>query len=83
MSRKAGSGEPPEASRFAKGRSGNPKGRPKAEKAKTVSAFDIVIDKLLTVTQGGVTREVTIEEALQHQTYQRRSPGTEPLGARC
>lgn len=29
-----------------------------------------MIDKLLTVTQGGVAREVTVEEALQHQTYQ-------------
>lgn len=70
MSRTAGPNSPPEASRFAKGRSGNPKGRPKAGKAKITSAFDIVIDKLLTVTQGGVTREVTVEEALQHQTYQ-------------
>lgn len=35
-----------------------------------VSAFDIVIDKRLTVTQGGVPREVTAEEALQHRTYQ-------------
>lgn len=24
---------------------------------------------MLTVTQGGVPREVTVEEALQHQTY--------------
>lgn len=70
MSGTTGPNSPPEASRFAKGRSGNPRGRPRAEKVKTGSAFDIVIDKLLTVTQGGVAREVTVEEALQHQTYQ-------------
>lgn len=69
MSR-GGSNSPPEASRFVKGRSGNPKGRPKSEKTKAESDFDVVIDKVLTVTQGGVTREVTVEEALQHQTYQ-------------
>jgi hypothetical protein len=29
-----------------------------------------VIDRTLTVTQNGIPREVTIEEALQHRTYQ-------------
>lgn len=70
MSRPVGPNNPPPASRFAKGHSGNPKGRPKAEKVRTASAFDIVIDKPLNVTQGGVVREVTVEEALQHRTYQ-------------
>lgn len=71
MSKTVGPGNPPLASRFRKGQSGNPKGRPKSKKSRApVSAFDIVIDKKLTVTQGGVPREVTAEEALQHRTYQ-------------
>ncbi|MDX5360364.1 MAG: DUF5681 domain-containing protein [Alphaproteobacteria bacterium] len=68
MSGRTGS-TPPKSGRFRKGQSGNPKGRPKAEPKATGSAFDVIIDQTLTVTQGGQLREVTIEEALQHQTY--------------
>jgi hypothetical protein len=61
---------PPAASRFRKGQSGNPKGRPKAEPRPSPSAFDIVTDRRLTVTQNGRQRELTVEEALQYRTYQ-------------
>ena len=71
MSKPAGRRKPPVGTRFRKGQSGNPKGRPKAQRSNaTGSAFDIVIDRMLTVTQGGIPREVTVEEALQHRTYQ-------------
>ena len=67
----AGPGRPPQHSRFRKGQSGNPKGRPrKPTVEKTVSAFDIIVDKTLTITRNGKQREVTVEEALQHKTYQ-------------
>jgi hypothetical protein len=55
--------------RFEKGRSGNPAGRPKARRPR-VSAFDIIFDKMLTVTQNGVERELTVDEALQLKTYE-------------
>ncbi|MGN3973663.1 DUF5681 domain-containing protein [Tsuneonella sp. SYSU-LHT278] len=61
--------------RFVKGRSGNPAGRPKKRRPH-VSAFDIVFDKTLTVTQGGKERELTIEEALELQTYQAALKGS-------
>lgn len=78
MSSKVGPGHPPVASRFRKGQSGNPDGRPKADRANASSAFDIIIDRTLTVTQGGTSREVTVEEALQHQTYRDAIAGNRP-----
>lgn len=61
--------------RFRKGQSGNPAGRPK-QRRPHVSAFDIVFDKVLTVTQNGVERELTVDEALQLQTYQAALKGS-------
>ena len=66
---------PPSSSRFVKGRSGNPKGRPRKEQARTASAFDVIFDRTLTVTQGGSSRELTIDEALQLKTYQEAITG--------
>lgn len=63
------------ADRFEKGQSGNPAGRPKARRPHN-SAFDIIFDKTLTVTQGGVERELTVDEALQIQTYQAALKGS-------
>lgn len=61
--------------RFRKGQSGNPAGRPKKRRPH-VSAFDIIFDKTLTVTQGGVERELTVDEALELQTYQAALKGS-------
>jgi hypothetical protein len=61
--------------RFQKGQSGNPAGRPKKRRPH-VSAFDVIFDKTLTVTQNGVERELTVDEALQLQTYQAALKGS-------
>jgi hypothetical protein len=60
---------------FKKGTSGNPAGRPKKRRPH-VSAFDILFDKRLTVSQDGSQRELTVDEALQLQTYQAALKGS-------
>lgn len=60
----------PSKGRFKPGKSGNPKGRPRKKVEPRTSAFDVVIDRTLTITRNGDPREVTMEEALQHRTYQ-------------
>lgn len=61
--------------RFQKGQSGNPAGRPKTRRPH-VSAFDILFDKRLTVSQNGTERELTVDQALQLQTYQAALKGS-------
>jgi hypothetical protein len=61
--------------RFQKGQSGNPAGRPRKRRPH-VSAFEIIFDKTLTVTQDGLERELTVDEALQLRTYQAALKGS-------
>jgi hypothetical protein len=56
---------------FPKGRSGNLKGRPKSSRVRNGSAFEVLVEKTLTVAnRGSTTREIPVEEALQQRTYQ-------------
>jgi hypothetical protein len=66
---KSRSGATPNRGWFRKGRSGNPAGRPTASRAPQASAFDVVVERTLTVAHHGGTREITMEEALQQRTY--------------
>jgi hypothetical protein len=75
MSGKSGSRKTPNPGWFSKGRCGNPGGRPKASPAPQPSAFEVLVERTLTVTDRAGTREITVEEALQQQTYQRALNG--------
>jgi hypothetical protein len=55
---------------FPKGRSGNPKGRPRNSRAPTASAFEVLVDKTLTVPDRGGTREIPFKDALHLRTFQ-------------
>ena len=73
MSDTSGPFRSPRTGQFQKGQSGNPKGRPRKQVAPpdaTRSDFEIVFEKRVTVTQGGVDQELSVEEALQLRTYQ-------------
>jgi hypothetical protein len=69
------SGEEPNRGWFRKGRSGNPGGRPTVSGPSKASAFEVVLAKTLTITDHGVTREITMEEALQQRTYRNAVEG--------
>lgn len=61
--------KPGTSTRFKKGHSGNPKGRPKAQPESMASAYDIIVNRTITLTQNGVAREATLEEGLILKTY--------------
>jgi Family of unknown function (DUF5681) len=69
VSDKSRSGATPNRGWFRKGRSGNPGGRPTASREPQASAFDAVVEKMLSVPHQNGTREITMEEALQQRTY--------------
>lgn len=56
MDETIGHKRPPKGSRFPKGWSGNPKGRPRKPAPATTlgSVFNVILDKTLTITRNGV-----------------------------
>lgn len=66
-------GKPPTATRFRKGRSGNPKGRPK-NRHKSVP-YDAVLGQMVTIREDGRERRVTAAEAFLLQLTQKGLAG--------
>lgn len=62
-----GFGKPPKHSRFKKGQSGNPKGRPKASKNVDKMLRDTLL-RMVTISENGKKRKITALEAFFRQT---------------
>ena len=65
---------PPKETRFKKGASGNPKGRPKGSKNLATSFFELGREKI-TVTVGGRRVTMPVSEAIFRQTYNNAASG--------
>lgn len=70
MSKKPRSKATSDRGGYRKGQSRNLGGRPIGSSAPRLSAFDVIMEKRLTVTRDGITREATTVEALQQRIYQ-------------
>ena len=71
---KVGYGKPPETSRFQKGQSGNPSGRPKGSK-NTALAIHRVLNRTVQATVDGKRRNVPLSEAVAMTLSQRALAG--------
>lgn len=71
-----GYGKPPKATRFPRGLSGNPSGRPR--RTKTQSAIEKALTQTVMLTIDGKRRRVTLSEAVVLQVAQRALAGNIP-----
>jgi hypothetical protein len=65
-----GYGKPPRQTRFAKGQSGNPRGRPRGAKNFT-TLFEEALNEPVTVTENGGRRKVSKRQAIVTQLVNR------------
>jgi Family of unknown function (DUF5681) len=60
--------KPPKSGQFKKGKSGNPKGRPKNVKNKTpTQLLNLYLSTMVTVVENGDKKTITLLEALQRR----------------
>ena len=64
----AGYGKPPKATRFRKGRSGNPKGRQSGDE-NLLSVFKRMATKRIKIREGDKSRTITMADAIILQNY--------------
>jgi hypothetical protein len=69
-----GYGKPPVASRFQKGRSGNPRGRAKGSK-NLAQLIEQELDRKITVTENGQRRTITKREGIAKQLVNKAVAG--------
>jgi Family of unknown function (DUF5681) len=70
----SGYGKPPVNTRFKKGQSGNPKGRPKGSRSFTSSAYR-VLQKRVVINEGGRRKTVTKLDATLKQIANKAASG--------
>src|SRR5258705_10674124 len=63
-----GYGKPPKATRFRKGRSGNPKGRQSGDE-NLLSVFKRMVTKRIKIREGDKSRTITMADAIILQNY--------------